>query len=204
MIDLQKIDLKKEIEKIKREDPGKIRGAFIKSYYNYIVQMEGEAGWRKLAAELERAEFSFPDIGKIGNMEWVPSSLSTIFLLAAGKVFRWQRENFIDFGKDYINLPFSSKIFIKYFISLKKTFELAARNWKRQYTFGEIELKECDSRKKRVVAIKKDDKRHPVVCLLHLGAFSRIVEIATGKKVTAEETKCMFHGDPYHEYVFRW
>ena len=50
-----------------------------------------------------------------------------------------------------------------------------------------------------------DNKRHPAMCVHLKGAFSKIVESATGSQnVSVEKIKCEFLGDPCHEYIIKW
>jgi len=205
MLDLQSIDLKKEIEELKRNDPGKERGNDIKFLVSYVRQKEGEKGLKELIAELKSLGYPLPDIKKINDLDWIPSSLCTIFMLASAKFFNWQEKDVIEMGRNAVSFHSTIKrFFIKYFLSPKKTLEISARSWKGFYTFGELSVVKYSSEDKIVVARIKNFKKHPITCLYLQGLFSRLVEMATGKKITAKETKCEFRGDPYHEYVFKW
>ena len=205
MLDLDKIDLKKEIEKLKKLS-GKERGVDIKYLAHYVNLKKGKEGFEKVKTELKRLNYQLPDIEKINNMEWIPVSLVTIFFLASIKLFNWQEEDIIEMGRNVWSYSSTlRRFFIKYFLSPKKTLEMGVRNWRRFYNFGEIELVRYDKKKKLAIARLKNFKKHPFTCIYFQGVFSKVIEMATGSKnVRAKETKCMFKGDPYHEWVFEW
>jgi len=204
MLNLQNIDLKKEIEELKKL-PGKERGVDIKYLVKDLIEREGKEGFEKVKAELKRLGYNLPDIEKIIDTEWIPVSLVNIFFVACVKLFNWQEEDIIEIGKNVWSFSSTLKrFFIKYFLSPEKTLKMGARNWRKFYSFGEVEV-EYDEKKKMTVFRFKNWKTHPFTCLYFQGVFSKLVEMTTGsKRVTAKETKCMFRGDPYHEYVFKW
>ena len=206
MLNLQALDLKEEIEELKRNDPGQERGNDIKFLVHYVRQKEGDEGFKKLEAELKRLGYNLPDVKKIDNLDWIPSSLCTIFMLASAKFFNWQEKDIIEMGSTATSFHSTLKrFFIRYFLSPKKTLEMAARGWRKFYTFGEAELVRYDEKKKIMLVRLKNFKKHPITCIYFQGLFSKIIEMTTGsKQVTAQETKCMFREDPYHEFVFRW
>jgi len=204
MLNLQSIDLKKEIQELKKLS-GEERGVDIKYLVKDLIKKEGKRGFERVKAELKKLDYQLSDIEKIDDMDWVPVSLINIFFVTSVKLFNWQEKDIIEIGKNVIS--FSSTIkrfFIKYFISPKRTFETGARNWRKFYSFGQTEI-DYDGKNKIVAIRLKDFKVHPFTCLYLQGVFSGIVEIATGgKKVTVKETKCMFKGDPYHEFKITW
>ncbi len=205
MLNLQSIDLKKEIQELQKNDPGKERGTDIKFLVKYIRLKKGEQGFQKVKAKLEKCGYKLPDITKIDDMEWIPSSLPTIFMVASAKVFHWEEKEIIEWGKNAAAFHAVMRFFIKYFVSLRQTLKKMSQNWRKNYSFGDIEITECDNKKKKIVARLKNFKKHPITCIYLQGTFSKIVEISTGSQdVKAEETKCMFRGDPYHEFVFNW
>jgi len=204
MLDLQSIDLKKEIEELKKL-PGKERGVDIKYLVKDLIERQGKEGFKKVKAELKRLEYQLPDVKKIDDMEWIPVSLVNIFFVACVKLFNWQEDDIIEMGKNVWAYSSTLKrFFIKHFFSLEKTFEMGVRNWRKFYTIGQCEI-DYDEKNKTVVMRLKNFKVHPFTCLYFQGVFSKLVEMTTGsKRVTAKETKCEFRGDSYHEFVFNW
>ena len=202
---LDSIDLGQEIKKLQREDPGEERGEDVKNVINYVIKKEGESGLAELYKELAKCGYKIPDIEKINAIDWIPSSLPTIVMLTSAKIFNWSEEDIINEGKTVASFSLFLKTFIKYFVSPKRTFEIAAKNWHKHFTFGRMEVADYDSSNKRLVIRLHHFKKHPITCI-YLGGFcSKIVSVATGNSdVKIRETKCEFKGDPYHEYVFEW
>ena len=78
------------------------------------------------------------------------------------------------------------------------------RPWKKFVTCGEIELGELNEKKKYAIGKLKDYEMHPAICHYLRGHFFGLIEnILRNKKVIPEEIKCIFRGDPYHEFLFK-
>ena len=62
-----------------------------------------------------------------------------------------------------------------------------------------------DPKEKHLTVRLKDYKFHPDVCPYYAGIFLRLLEyFIPSREIIIEETKCMFKGDPYHEYTAHW
>jgi len=205
MIDSAKIDLGKEIaflEKLTVQE----RGTDIKFLVNYVKSKEGLAGLKKVEAALSKVGYQMPDVEKIGDLEWIPSSCPTIFMVASVKVFNWQESDLIELGKSALAFhPLLRRFFIKYFLSLEKTFKKAVQIWPKQYSEGRVEIVKYEKQDQSIVVRLINFKKHPFICLFLQGVFIKIIKTETGsRKVIGRETKCAFKGDPYHEFVFEW
>ncbi|MCU0679117.1 MAG: hypothetical protein MUC28_01555 [Planctomycetes bacterium] len=205
MIDFVSIDLEKEIPILLENDPGKQRGGDFIYLNNYVKTKYGEEGIRRVTAEIRKANYIPRDVTSIDEMDWIPSSLPTIFMLASAKIFHWRENDVLALGQGAISLHSLIKVFIRYFSSVKKTFQLAARTWQKHYSFGQLKIERFDEKNKEIILRLAGFKKHPISCLYLRGLFAKIIEVATGSAaVESEETKCEFKGDPYHEFVFRW
>ena len=90
---------------------------------------------------------------------------------------------------------------MKYFISIKRTFKATPDSWRKHHNEGSIEDVVCQERKKTVTFKLKNYRFHPIMCVYLKGYFSAYAGIVLkNKKMNIEETKCMFEGDPYHEF----
>ncbi len=206
MYDLTNINLKKEWENL-RSLEGKERGSDIKFLRNYARIKKGNEGVRAVKNELAKAGVDLPDINKLRDLEWASIALPTIYMLAMTKVFGWGEEDIIQMGREALSLNAPMKFFLKYFSSPARTFKKAAEKWQSRYyqQGGRLEIVEVDEKGKKVTFRVIDFKKHPITCIYHRGVFSKIVELATGSdKTSAQEAKCMFRGDPYHEYTISW
>jgi hypothetical protein len=94
------------------------------------------------------------------------------------------------------------KLLMKFFVDFRKIVKESPVYWKKHYTTGKLEVVYFNDETKDVTVHLKDIKIHPLFCLYLEGYFERLYQFVTGKEGRAKETKCMFKGAPYHEYVF--
>ena len=108
-------------------------------------------------------------------------------------------------GEGALKLSFFTKILTKYFLSLKKCFEEIPSYWKKHFDFGRLETVDFSEEEKYVIVRIIGYKFHPVMCAYHKGYFLQFARLALGRKtVTIKETKCVYKGAPYHEYIITW
>jgi len=107
-------------------------------------------------------------------------------------------------------ISFIVKLFMKYFISPKKLFiKTTPRLWERYYNVGLLEGLDFENYKKGGSGIMrlKNFKLHPLHCFF-LGHFflgiARLSKPRPLEEIDFKETKCVFRGDPYHEYLIKW
>jgi len=204
MIDSKEINLKEEVSRLLNMK-GKERGADYKYLVDYVVSKERESGFKKIKKELEKINYNLPDEKKIDNMDWLPISLTNIFLVATVKVFNWQEKDIINIGRGVVPSSPLVKFFIKHFLSPQKTIKKATENaWSKHYSKGKIEMKKFDKKKKEIILKISDMDWHPLTCIYHIGSLGGIVELIVGKKIKGEETKCIYKGNKYHEFKFNW
>lgn len=205
MFDLENINLKKEIadsEKINCWE----RGGVVNLLINYIQKKESPAGIEKVKITLKKAGYHLPNLKEIDDLDWVPCRLQVVLLAASTKVFHWQKKDLINLGRRAFSYHLSMrKFFMKFFLSLEKTLNMAVQVWPKYYSEGHIKIIKHNKKEHFIVIHLIDFKKHPLTCLILQGIFMNIVKLASGsKKVTVRETKCVFRGDPYHEYVIKY
>lgn len=195
-----KIDLKKEADKLMKIKGG-TKGSEFLTLKNYILQKHGKE--KVLLLERKMAELGYPlDFDKINIMEWYSESLNVLAMIVAKHLFGW--ENLFEFGYNSPKFSFGIRLLVK-FISLERLFKEASKIWRKFLDVGTLEPREFNRKEKYSIIRLKDYKFHPDSCLYYAGYFLRICKYTQrSKKMTIEETKCMFRGDPYHEYLIRW
>jgi hypothetical protein len=194
---------KEEIEKI-TQIKGNVRGAVLGSNAVFIQSKEGREGVKAL--EEKMAELGHPlNFDEIKPGEWYPESLSVLSILIAKDLFNWDEKDVFNMGNFAPKFSFIPKVIMKYFLSLKKFLREVPNYWKQHFDFGELESSELNEEKKYLVLREKGYKFHPLMCLYHAGYYLRIAYSSIkSEKITIEETKCIFKGDSYHEYVVKW
>jgi len=203
MIDANKIDLKKEIEELKKLS-GKERGQDIKYLINYTRTKYGNDGVNKVEQELINNSYILPDIDKIDDMEWISESIPTIYMLVMVKVFNMKESDLFEMGINAIKFNTAIKLFIQFFITIEMTIKKTCQKWNKYYSNGEMKMIKYSTEKKECILGLYNFKKHPITCIYLMGALSGLFEMSVGKKVRVKEVKCVFKGDSYHEFVFNW
>jgi len=184
--------------------PGNIKGAIFHTHAMFIRYKQGEGGIKMVEEKLK--ELGYPlKFKEIKSLKWYPEALSVLTILTAKDIFHWTENDIFEMGNAAPKYSFVVKVLIRHFLSIQRTFKEAGLSWKKNFDFGELEPHEINEQEKYLVLRVKGYKFHPLICVYHKGYFLRFAQfVLKGKNITVEETKCVFKGDPYHEYVVRW
>lgn len=194
---------KEEVKKL-MEIPGKARGAVFQTDAEYVREKKGEKGILMVKEELKKIDCPI-DYEIIKATSWHPVGLRAVSLLVIQKVFNWSDKEIEDMGNTAPKYSFIVGLLMKYFLSFPMTYKKSPAYWKEHYTAGELEAPDYDLKKKYYIIRLKDFKIHPILCAYLGGYFMRIGQfVLKGINFKAKETKCMFKGDIYHEYLVRW
>lgn len=192
--------LKKEADNLMRMK-GRTKGSELLTLSSYIRQKYGEQKLKLLEREMERVGYPLK-FDEIKPMEWYPESLNVLAMVVAEHLFGWK--DLFEIGSFSPKFSIGVKLFMR-FVSLERVFKEASKTWRRFLDFGTLKPYEFNEKEKYFILHLKDYKTHPDMCRYYAGFFLRITQyLKKSKKITAEETKCMFRGDPYHEYTIRW
>lgn len=184
---------------------GKVRGVAFHTDAEYVLQKKGKEGLLKVEEELKNIGCPI-DYEKNEATGWYPVGLRIISLLAIKKVFNWGDKEIESMGKAAPKYSFIVKMLLKYFLTIAMTYKESPKYWVKHYTVGKIETPGYDLKKKYFLIRLKDLKIHPVLCTYLGGYFITLSQylLKGTKKNKVEETKCMFKGDPYHEFLITW
>lgn len=196
---------KEEIKKL-LEIPGEVRGQVFLTDFRYIQDKFGEQGTSALRKKLK--EWGTPiNFEEVKATAWFPIGLRVISLLAIKEVFNWSEKDIFNLGNAAPKYSFIVRMLLKYFLSPQKTFQESPKYWEKHYTIGKLEAYRFIEEKNEYTLRLKDFKVHPILCPYLRGYFVRMgqyVRPERGAKITGVETKCVFKGDPFHEFVLRW
>lgn len=194
----------KEIAKELMKAKGNVRGEGILTDIEYLRYREGEKGVQMLEEKLK--ELGYPiNFKDIHPMKWYPIGLDTLKILAMKEIFNWTDKDVFEMANFAAKVSFLIKIMVKYFLSAKVSFNQAPKYWKQNYDFGELEAYKYDGNKKQMTFRVKNYKIHPVLCIVCSGYFLRVAQfVLKSDVVTVKETKCMFKGADFHEFVINW
>ncbi len=183
---------------------GEIRGAAIKQVAGYLLKEEGEEGLEKLEQVI--AKLGHPmKYRQIKVLDFYPLGMEAVLLLAAKRLFNYDDKKFQEMGEF---APKTSVIFVrmfmKYFVSLKSMAAQAPKIWKQHYTVGELKSIELNEEKKYTIIRLENFHYVPMACHIYRGYFTSSIGMILKKQVTCEETKCIYRGDEYHEFLVKW
>lgn len=183
---------------------GNIRGEAILTDVEYVRYREGEKGVNLLEERL--IELGYPlKFKEIKSLEWYPVWIDIFKILAIKEIFNWTDKDIFEMANFAPKVSFLVKMLMKYFLSVRRSFEESPKYWKQHMDFGELDAHEFNEKEKYMVFWVKEYKTHPIMCIVCAGYFLRMAQfVVKSQKITIKETKCMFKGDPYHEYVIRW
>lgn len=182
---------------------GEVRGTTLKAYGEYIFKEEGESGLKKLEDAI--AGLGYPiKYQEMQAMEFFPIGYQAITIEVIKSLFNYSPDKFQEFGRFSAKFSLIIRLFMKYFVSPKEFMRRAPTIWKKSYTVGNLEIVEFDQEKKRAVARVKTFKLHPLQCHILKGFFSSVLGMMLAAKLTADETKCVYQGDEYHEFLLKW
>ena len=192
-----------ELKKLK-DMSGEARGVTMQTDANYVSRKIGEQGVAKLQQKTKELGWEI-DYKNIKTMGWYPLGQRVISLLAAKEAFGWGDGEIQDMGNNAPKYSFIASTMLKYFLSVSKVFQEAARYWEKHYSTGKLVPVEIDEDKKFALLRLENFNINPVFCPYFMGYFLRISQLVVrSPKITGEETKCSSRGDGWHEYLMRW
>jgi len=199
-------------EEIKKmmEIPGKIKDSAFKGELEYILKKKGEKGLKAVEKKTEKLGYPIK-YKEIQETKWYPIGFKMISFYAFLTTFNWGRKELAEIAETSTKISFIVRFFMRHFFSPEQIFKATSRLWARYFNVGLLEAVGFHNIEKRggsgygILRIKYF-KVHPFYCF-YLGHFfigiTKLVDPRL-KEVKIEETKCMFRGDDYHEYLLRW
>lgn len=182
---------------------GEARGVALKDDLDFVLEEKGEQGLKKVEAKMK--ELGYPlKYKEIRSMDFYPMGLANLLLLVIQEAFNFNEQDLERWGGAIVKFSIFTKIFLKYFGSLKLIAREAPKIWVKHYTIGELEMPDFSEEKKYVILRIKNFKTHPIHCPLLKGMFSKITQMVVKSPASCKETKCMFKGDEFHELLLTW
>lgn len=198
---MNKVISKEEFNRIMKTE-GEVLGAAIQEFKDFIAEDRGARG----VEDLENAIVSlgYLKIKEIRKNRFYPVGLYAIVLLTIKELFDYDDKKFEEIGRFNAKLSILIRLFMKFFISLKKAAEVVPRMWKKYYTIGNLEVVNFNEEEKFVTLRLKNFSLHPFHCLIQKGYFSTILQIIVKSPISCDQIKCTHRGDDYHEFLMKW
>ena len=184
--------------------PGKVRGVVFQTDAEYVKEKKGEKGLELVKKTLKKIGCPI-DYEKIKATGWYSVGLRVISLLIIKDVFNWSDKEIETMGNAAPKYSFIVRLLMKYFLTFPMSYKQSPVYWKKHYTVGELEAPDYNLQKKYYIIRLKKFKIHPILCAYLGGYFVRIGQfVLKGSDFKVKETKCMFSGDSYHEFLITW
>lgn len=192
----------KEIAEKLMEIKGEVRGMAMKGDLEFILKERGEEGLKKLEDTIANLGYSVK-YEKLKTLSFYPIGLKGITLLTIKKLFNFSDEKFQEMGAFGSKINLVIRIFMKYLFSPKIFASQSQRMWRYYYTIGNCKA-ELNEKEKYVFLRVYNFPYFPDQCQVLRGYFGSIFKMVVKNKVNCEETKCVFRGDEYHEFLLKW
>lgn len=182
--------------------PGSARGLSIQDEFDYILKKYGPEGLRKLEETLLQRGLPLKR-DQIRPLDFYPVGQEAVVLLTIRDVFGFADRDFEEMGAKEAKLAFLLKL-LGHFISLRKVAEQTPGLWRKHYLEGNLSVPTLEEEKGFLVLRLENFKLHPLHCRVLQGYFSAAARLVVRQPIKAEETRCPFRGDPWHEYLLTW
>jgi hypothetical protein len=193
---------KKEVQELMKIK-GETRGTNLKINLKVTLESDGQEVLKKIEAKME--ELGSPlKYKEIETMDFYPIGLGATLLLVIKEFFNFSEKDIEKRAAFLVKFSIIEKIFMGYFSSLDLIAKQVPDMWRRHYTVGDLEMSEYSEEKGYSVLRLRNFKIHPIYCTILKGYFAKITELIVKSPAITKETKCMFQGDEYHEFVTKW
>ncbi len=201
---------KEEEQQLKREAEEllKIKGnarAGSSLMADFIRKRHGQEGVKKVEEKMTEFlgySYKFPEKRP---KNWYPEAENILIEVIAKYLFNWKDKDIFALGQFHAVHSFTMRVLLRYFVSLDKIFKDAPKHWARQFDFSELEAVELNKNKRYAIFRIKGYKLHPVTSKFFAGYFYTLARCCLkSEKVFVEQTKSVFKGGSYDEYVIKW
>ncbi len=198
---MEQIISKEEFDELMNLE-GKARGVLLKTASKFIFKEKGKEGVDKLEQIL--TGLSYFRFKEVRTMDFYPVGFYAAVLIAIKRLFDFDEEKFIEMGRFESKVSIIIRLFIRFFFSIDRAVKQVPKIWRTYFSFGDITVTELDKEKKYAVFRVEDFRLHQLHCFILKGYFPSVVQMVVGGNVSCEETKCIFRGDEYHEFLVKW
>jgi hypothetical protein len=198
------LTMEKEIIEQLKNFPGKVRGEILLNHADFIQKKEGKGGLKRLEERLKDLDIPV-NFKKINSLDWMSEGLSSSIILVAKELFYFEDKDIFEMGRSAPHFSLGLKMLAKNVILPRRLFEESPVYWKNLFDFGFVNPVDFNEDLQQATLRIHGYKTHPLLCTYHAGYIKGLSEfVLKSKKVTVEETKCVYNGDEYDEYKIKW
>lgn len=198
---MEQIISKEELEEFSKLT-GEVRGLSLTRFFDNLLAEEGKEGLDKLNKALEQlGDFKSQSIIPT---EFYPIRFYAILILVLDRLFGYDGKKFHSIGRRSVGIPVFLRFITKYIVSADRAAKSIESIWKKYYTTGSLKMIEYNKKEGYAIVRLEGIKLPSLHCEYLKGNLSVIGQLATGKKISVQETKCIHKGDEYHEFLLKW
>jgi len=199
---MKQIISKKEFDELMKIK-GEVRGMSLKIMASFILREKGKEGLKKIEETITKLGYPIK-YKDIKTMTFYPVGLEAITELALKRIFNFGKEEFKKLGEFAPKSAIVVRLFMRYLFSMNSLINGIPKMWKIYYTVGSLKVAEFNEEERYIILRLENFRLHPAECQIYLGYFPTVIQMVVGKKVTCKETKCVFEGNDYHEFLLEW
>lgn len=200
---MEKLLTKETVEELKKIQ-GEVRGLTFIGEREYIISRFGKEKLKLIEKRLKELDVPLK-YSQIKDFDFYPVGWRAISLLVVKEVCGLGNEGIKDLCFSEPRFSLVVKLFARYLLTPEKALKKAPEFWREYFTIGDLFLKEFNEKEGRAIFQLKNFKLHPDYCHCLEGYIKGVVKLVVmSDKVECKETKCVFRGDPYHEFLAQW
>ncbi len=183
---------------------GEARGVSLVTDARYIHRTAGEAGVKRVEAELRRLGCPL-EYASIDEVEWYPIGWRLLSLHCIKDALGLDDEGVVAIADAAPRQSFIIRLMMQFFTSPTRFFQRFPDIWKKHFTVGRLEVPVVDERERFAIVRLFEFDLDPAQCLYLEGYLRRATTIMfPEREVEVLEQKCGFTGDGWHEYRVSW
>ncbi|MBZ9571923.1 hypothetical protein KJA15_01115 [Patescibacteria group bacterium] len=198
---MEEVIPKEEFNKLMKIE-GEVKGSAIKEAIRFIFKEKGGEGIKKLEDTI--IKLGYPKYREIKTMDFYPIGIAAITQIVIKRLFNFDDKKLQEMGKFEAKFSLIIRLLTKYLFSLEKAVKQVPEMWEKYYTVGDLKVAEYDEEKKYLILRLENFRVHPLFCQVLKGYFSSILQMIVRDEITCKETKCIFRGDEYDEFLLKW
>lgn len=195
--------ISKEVAEKVMKNKGEARGISIKAKMEFALQKRGKKWLSQLEEEMTKVGYPLK-YKKIKTLSYYPIGYETLALLLLEGTMNLTEKEISEVGEFVAKNNVIIRTFMKYLSSMELTVKNAPKMWKQYYTIGDLKVPEYNRDENYAIIRLENYHLHPIHCPFFKGYFKGTVQMVVKKETICEETKCIYRGDDYHEFLLKW
>jgi predicted hydrocarbon binding protein len=203
---MEQVITKQEFDELMSID-GETRGAGLTDGYEFFEREVGKEKANEGIVIIEKriTELGYPfKFSEIKPMTFYPVGLLAVILVLMQRIYSLTNEKLQEIGHNASKVSLIVRLFMRHFFSLDMMVKKSPDIWRKYFTVGDLTVHEYDKKKRYMIFRIKNFRLHPFHCEISKGYLANTTGMVVNSKVTVEETKCVYRGDEYHEFLMKW